>query len=213
MKSCLTLLFLLLFVTKSHSQNSSDSIVKRYAEGIYDDKEDFIEGFPSRTVSIDLHVSDSGATELIGRGYFEYSETGKKLKNVFAISYEGNLYFQTGHITLPRNRNKKDKDQTSWTIGALHEFNRVIFMTAKFAYTEVILKSGWETGLAVNVGGRVYGYKKPVVWDYQNNEFNILRNCKDHNDFMAQNYPNGIQICAGKSYDLTATRASIMSIK
>ena len=213
MKIYFVLLSFLFLVTEANSQNSTESIAKNYPEGIYDDKEDFIKGVPSRSLSVNLNLSDSSATELVGRGYFKYSKTGKKVKNVFAISYEGNLYFQTGHIILRRNRNKKDKDQTSWTLAAIYEFNRVVFLNSRFAYTEVILKSGWESALAANIGGWVYGYKKSVVWDYENAEFNILRNCKDHNDFMEQNYPNGIQTCSGKSYDLTATKESIMSIK
>lgn len=213
MKLYFILISFLICSSGSISQDVTDSLTQKYPDGIYDDKEDFINGVPSRNLKVEFDLSDNNSRELVSRGYFKYTDTGKKVKNVFAISYNGDLYFQTGQIILPRNRNSKDGDQTSSTSRALQEFNKVMFINSRFAYTELILKSGWESAIAVNVGAQVFEYRKAVVWDYENLEFNIFRNCKDHNVFMEQNYPYGIQMCYGKSYDLRATMKAIMSFE
>ena len=93
---------------KSISNNStSDTLYKpNYPEGIYLSKEDFIRKRANTSSAITMRTLNIKKVDsVLHNGFFFYLKTGKKVKNPFAISYNGHLYFQIKAIL--KNRNKK----------------------------------------------------------------------------------------------------------
>jgi hypothetical protein len=191
-----------------------------YPEGIYKTKEDFINKKPNEI----KHLTPKG---LIGftkptlrkpeqNCFFYDTETDEKVKNVFAISYKGGLYFQISAIL--DNRNKTDRAQTN---SFPNSFVRVITGGKSYFYTEAELANAWAQGVAYGgVGGAAGAVLaadmvngKGIVWDFKNNEFNIFKNCKDYNEFIKDKYPEGIQECKNQQADIRQIRTAIEKIK
>ena len=191
-----------------------------YPAGLYATKEDFMNKTPSATDEIypdrfeDLDWEDPNT--MIDDCFFKYRSTDKKVKATFAVSYKGYLFFQKAQMIIPRNRNKKDKDQTTYGINA---FSRVKQGGNSFFYTETELKSGWESALYMNLGaaGSVAESRldrlKGIVWDFEKQEFNIFRNCKDLNVFLQEYCPHFVYKCQSKKYDILLVREAINEIK
>lgn len=53
---------------------------------------------------------------------------------------------------------------------------------------------------------------KGVVWDFKAQEFNISRNCKDFNEFIADKYPGGVQDCEGQQSDILKLRETVETV-
>jgi hypothetical protein len=200
--------------------SAQDIYRSEYPDGLYATKEDFInktpsstvEIFPQRNASSDWDWEENVPDEV----FFRYESSRSKVKHTFAISYKGFLYFQNGQIIKKRNRSKKDKDQTTHDTNA---FVRVRHGGDRFLYTETELHSAWEAGVAYNFGAAGAAIAgdlarfKGIVWDLQKQEFNIFRNCKDLNDFLAEHSPEDQQACSSKKYDILAVREVILKIK
>ena len=88
-----------------------------YPEGIYETKESFINKTPTklnRIVAKGNHGIKKKLLDTVTHNcYFYYLGSDKKVKNVFAVSYKGVLFFQLLAVLRPKNRNKKDKSQTT----------------------------------------------------------------------------------------------------
>ena len=198
--------FLTIFLLISFFASSQENIIQsdtlftpNYPEGIYATKSDFINKSPSSSAPVflvglleDLESDES----IVHNPYFYYKKDEKKVKNVFAISFKGHLYFQIKAIL--KNRNKNDKAQsTSYP----NTFVRVIIGGENYYYTEAELANKWATGTAVNFGavGGIIAEDlikgKGIVWDFKNQEFNIFKSCEDYNEFITNIYPDGIQEC------------------
>ncbi|KGE14242.1 hypothetical protein [Sphingobacterium deserti] len=190
-----------------------------YPEGIYLTKEDFIKKTPSDNKEVVVKsialkpktIHDSIPDHCM----FYYKESDKKVKNVFAISHQGNLYFQA--LSILKNCTKKDKTETTH---ALNSFCRVLIGGSNYLYTELDLANSWKQGLGYGLGGAAGGAiaasaikGKGLVWDFKNEEFNIFRHCKDYNEFMTDVYPDGVQKCEGKQPDMVQVRATMELIK
>jgi hypothetical protein len=181
------------------SEQPKDTLYRpNYPEGIYKTKEDFLAKKPSSREFL-LPVGQTGNfLENIEHNCFFLVGEGDKLKNAFAVSYKGNLYFQVNAII--KNKNKKDKAQT---YAVSHQFVRVIIGGENYFYTEADLTNAWAEGLAYAAGGSIMGpvmaksvvYGKGIVWDIKNSEFNIFKNCKDYNIFITPLYSEGVQDC------------------
>ena len=220
-----TLLILLFTISQSLvSQNPGNIDYAALPDGLYKTKKDLLAGKPSSTEKVKFRFYNPGPDSLNippDRCYFNYESTGKKVRKMLAVKFWGELYFQTGSMVLPKNRNKKDDAQTALSLPALYEFNRVTAFSDKYAYFEAALKSMWEQGLMDNLSvstGTPYddiglGFNKSVVWDYEKQEFNIFRNCKDYNRFMEANNPVAVQDCTGKNYDRNIARKAVLDIK
>ncbi|MES2812130.1 MAG: hypothetical protein V4670_06635 [Bacteroidota bacterium] len=190
----------------------------RYPDGIYKTKEDFILKKPSQIATVTakgIIGFEKPILNTIEDNCFFFNTSNEKIKNVFAISYKGYLYFQIDAILS--NRNKTDRAQTS---DFPNSFVRVIKGGENYYYTEVALANQWAQGLAYGAGGiggsvlagtMVYG--KGVVWDFKNKEFNIFKNCKDYNDFIIAIYPEGKQTCNNQQADVFQIRKAIDKIK
>jgi len=194
--------------------------LKLVPDGIYFTKEDFLNGKPSSLETIvPKELIGFEKTELSGipdACFFYYKNSDKKIKKVFAISYQGHLYFQIQAILS--NRHKTDRAQTN---DFPNGFTRVLSAGKNYYYVEADLVNGWAQGFAYGgVGGAAGGILaqsmvnlKGIVWDVKNKEFNIFKNCKDYNDFIKDIYPDGVQQCEKHQPDITKIREAIEKIK
>ena len=191
-----------------------------YPEGIYKTKEDFINKKPSQTTKVFakglIGFEKPILTEILHSCFFYDYDSDSKIKNVFAISFKGHLYFQINAIL--ENRNKTDRAQTN---ELPNSFVRVIMGGENYYYTEADLVNKWAQGLAYGAIGGVTGavigntmyYGKGVVWDFKNKEFNIFKNCEDYNDFLKEVYPKGVQTCPDQQPNIKEVRKVIAKIK
>lgn len=186
--------------------------------GIYKTKEDFINKRISSTDEVvpkALYGFEKAVlTKIADDCFFYYKSTDDKVKNVFAISYKGHLYFQISAIL--DNRNKTDRAQSN---DHPNSFVRVTSAGQNYYYLEADLVNGWAQGFAYNAGagGAALAQSlvngKGIVWDIKNQEFNIFKNCKDYNDFIRDKYPQGIQECKNQQADILLVRDAIEKIK
>lgn len=183
-----------------------------YPEGIYETKEFFIRKTPSSTLSltkkglIGFEKKPTGDEDV---NAFFYNSDDKKLKNIFAIVYHGDLYF--GIEAILSNRNKTDRAQSS---DFPNSFVKTKFGGQNYIYLEVTLANAWAKGFSSNMG--IYGmddYLKGVVWDIKNQEFNIFKNCQDFNLFINDKYPDASQTCQNQQPNLNEVQAALMIIK
>ena len=192
-----------------------------YPDGIYYTKEDFINKTPNENPKIfakDLTDYEDEVLESIeDHCYFYYKVSEKKMKKVFAVSYQGYLYFQIKAVIAISNRNKNDNAQTN---DLPHSFTRVTKGGDNYFYAEMNLANIWAQGAAFGVGG-ASGYimakdminTKGIVWDFKNKEFNIFKNCKDYNRFIEKIHPESVQKCENQQPDITEIRKTIDIIK
>lgn len=196
---------------------NSDLFVSDYPAGIYKTKEDFQKKLPSDTAQVipkNLPGKKKDSLILNQNTFFYTVATDKKVKNVFAISYRGYIFFNVQSILL--NRNKTDRSQTNSNPNA---FVGVMYAGNNYLYTEANLANAWAQGFAYGMGGAVGGavaqtmvYGKGILWDFKNSEFNILKNCKDYNDFIKEKYPEGVQECKNNSPDMLKVRKDIKNV-
>jgi hypothetical protein len=194
--------------------------LKLVPDGIYYTKENFLGKNPN---SLDTIVpkglygfEKSVLYDIPETCFFYYKKSDKKIKNVFAISYQGHLYFQIQAILS--NRNKTDRAQTN---DFPNSFTRVISAGENYYYCEANLVNGWAQGLAYGgIGGAAGGIiaqnminLKGIVWDIKNKEFNIFKNCTDYNSFIKNLYHEGIQECKKHQADIIKIREAIEIIK
>lgn len=188
-----------------------------YPEGIYYTKEDFIAKKVTKMPVTPRELVGLEKDIIMGIKHtcFFYINDSR-IKEGFAVSYKGNLYFRIKAIV--KNANKSDGGQTS---DFENGFVRVILGGDNYMYTEANLSGVWSQGLAYGaVGGAAGGalarsmvYGKGVVWDFKNAEFNIFRNCKDYNEFIQSVYPEGVQECNSKQVNVYRIREIIDKIK
>jgi hypothetical protein len=189
-----------------------------YPAGIYKTKEDFVNKKPSDVqpiVAKGLVGFTKPLLNSIEHNCFFYTDSSdEKIKNAFAVSFQGHLYFQINGILS--NRNKTDRAQTN---DFPNSFVRVIMGGDNYFYTEVALANQWAQGVAMNFGiaGSVLAsemiYGKGVVWDFKNQEFNIFKNCEDYNDFIKDKNSDAIQTCENQQPDVSLIRKAIWKIK
>ena len=191
-----------------------------YPAGIYLTKEDFLNKIPKSTEElVPKEVVDIDKSVLYGTPnecFFYDLQTDKKVKNAFAVSYRGHLYFQISAIL--DNRNKTDRAQSN---DHPNSFVRVRSFGNNYYYSEAELANLWAQGVAAGVGGVVVGVAvanslitgKGIVWDIKNKEFNIFKNCQDYNDFIKDKYPEGLQQCKNQQPDMLEVRKAIEKIK
>ncbi|MBX9806473.1 MAG: hypothetical protein K2X95_01610 [Flavobacteriaceae bacterium] len=199
----------------------NDTLFKpKYPDGVYYSKEDFVNKkvsnvgklIPKGLIGFEKPILST----IVHNCFFYIESSDQKLSNVFAVSFQGHLYFQINAILS--NRNKKDRAQSN---DFPNSFVRVIIGGDNYFYTEANLANAWAQGLAYGgVGGAVGGslastliYGKGVVWDFKNKEFNIFKNCEDFNEFIASVYSEGVQVCVNQQPNYLKIREIIKKIK
>jgi hypothetical protein len=189
------------------------SSLRLLPNGIYKTKEDFLnkritstdEVVPKGLIGIEKPV----LTKISDNCFFYYKATDDKVKDVFAISYKGHLYFQI--YAILENRNKTDRAQSN---DFPNSFVRVLSAGENYYYLEANLTNQWAQGaLYGGVLESSVHFEKGIVWDIKNKEFNIFKNCKDYNDFIADKYPEGVQECKKQQADIVEIRKAIEKIK
>jgi|SRR5690554_1442977 len=204
--------------TNAHTKESDTLFRANYPEGIYYTKEDFINKRADNSKAIQMRDFDQQILkEAIHNPFFYFSESNKKIKNVFAISYKGHLFFQVKAIL--KNRNKKDRAQENKNPNS---FVRVIIGGENYLYTEVNLANKWAQGAYYGgVGGTAGSILandlingKGMIWDFKNQEFNIFKSCKDYNDFIFElALFDDIQECKKHQPDIFKVREAMEKIK
>ncbi|NMH27950.1 hypothetical protein [Flavobacterium silvaticum] len=191
-----------------------EPIISGYPDGIYMTKEDFLNHKPSKTEAV-LPFTLTGFEKEFApdeqQVMFYYVESDKKVKNTFAIFYRKNLYFQVDAIL--DNRNKKDRSQDS---DFPNSFTKVLLGGEHLFYMETDLGNLWVKALAVNGGvpTSVVNSAKGIVWDIAKKEFNIFRDCKDFNLFVADIKPEATINCDQEGqYNPKAVRAIVEELK
>lgn len=205
------------------SINQSRKYKNKYPQGVYLKKEDFIKGIPSHPIDLvakNFIGEEKYALDTVYNDALFYSKrTDNIIRTAFAISNEGELFFQIHHIL--ENRNNEDYHQTSDFSSA---FVKVLSGGENYLYCEAALVSIWKKGaVGITFGGvgtviqDAISYKKikrkGVVWDFKNEEFNVFRNCSDYNDFIDPIYHKGVQTCDKQRPDMHMVREAIAIIK
>lgn len=198
---------------------ANDTLYKPdYPEGIYKTKEDFLARKPSYTehlVPKAIVGTDYYLNTIEDHVYF-MKDNDSRLKRVFAVSYKGYLYFRIGAIL--DNRNKTDRAQSN---DFPQSFVRVVSGGNNYFYMEADLTNIWAQGFAYGGVGGTAGhylaqsmiYKKGIVWDIKNAEFNIFKNCKDYNKFIQPLLPDAVQACKDQQADIIEIRKAIDRVK
>lgn len=184
-----------------------------YPDGVYLSKEEFIQKTPS--VRGGIYPSTLVGKPLNDQCFFHYADSNKRIRNVFAVSHQGKLYFQVNAIL--KNRNQTDRAQTA---DFKNSFVRVLMGGNNYLYTEVDLANAWAQAAAYGGVGGTAGYylaqaaihNKGILWDYRNQEFNIFKNCKDYNKFMQENRPSQRLHCKNGEYHIEAVRSAVVQI-
>ena len=124
---------------------SIDTLYKpNYPEGVYLSKDDFIHKRANTRDPITMRTLNVKKVDsVLHNGYFYYLKKSEKVTKVFAISYDGHLYFQIKAIL--KNRNKTDRAQNSY---ANNSFVRVILGGENYLYTEAEIANQWSQGVA-----------------------------------------------------------------
>ena len=219
----LSLLVFLSALGLSHGQQ-----ILGYPDGIYKTKQDFLNRNPSevRQLVVEKIKLINDTDSIIRRCFFLDKETGKRIKNIFAVVYNGDLYFS--NTAILKNKNKEDKSLSP--ASSMNSFVLVTMWGNKYLYAEAGLINHWQAGISSGVAAGVGGfvgselgkaidnsypsttlYGTGLVWDIERNEFNIFRNCPDFNQFI-EDYPVGKIDCENEIFDLNRVREIIENI-
>jgi hypothetical protein len=171
-------------------ESSDDDIRYKsdYPEGVYVTREDFINKKPTKKdvifkslYGLTKKVIEPGEED----NCFIFTLDNKKLKKVFAVSKNGNLYFNVKAIL---KNNEKDKSQES---DFPNSYTRVILGGNNYLFMKTALANTWRKSFGYGLGGVVGGTiastadrEKGVVWDFKNQRFDIFKNCNDFNKFL-----------------------------
>lgn len=188
----------LLFLVSNfvNSQETANKFIRKgdFPEGIYMTIEDVLNKKPSSTEEVYLKTTDRNDTvNLPEKAFFYFKQKNKKVVYPLAISYQGEMYFQT----YRKYTNKKDKGYDP------DQYSRFCKVSnyGRFIYFEENMRGLWSKALLVNLNPASYSIKgkiKGIVLDLDNREFNMLRDCEDLNDFFKQHKIPEIQCDSDK---------------
>lgn len=232
----LSLLLIIFYFGLSHALGQQSLYKSSFPEGLYRTKEDFIKKAPSEflQLTIDKILSVNDSDSFAHRCFFKEKDTNKRIKKVFAISHNGQLYFSNWAIL----DNKAKSDKSVSPIESMNSFVRVLIGGDNFLYAEGAFINPWRAGLSGGVSnamgvefgivGAVVGNEvgkaidksypittfggTGVVWDIKKEEFNIFRNCSDFNEFFENDSVKKID-CGKQIFELKQIREIIDKIK
>ena len=188
----LFIFFSILVCSSAIAQDQQPHYIKKgdFPAGIYMTMDDVIRKKPSSTEEITLKISEEFdfIKYLPEKAFFYFKASDKKVKTPLALSYKGEMYFQT----YRKYTNKKDKGYDP------DEYSRYCKVTSygRFLYFEESMRGLWSKALLGNLNAATYsmaGNVKGMVLDFENKELNILRNCEDLNDFLKQHQISEIE--------------------
>lgn len=232
----LSLLLILIYVGLNYALGQQSIYQSALPEGLYLTKDDFLKKTPSefRQLTIDRIRLVNDSDSLARRCFFMEKDSKKRVKKVFAISHNGQLYFSNWAIL----DNKAKSDKSVSPVESMNSFVRVIIGGDNYLYAEGAFVNAWQAGLGGGVSnamgvefgivGAVVGNEvgkaidksfptttfggTGVVWDIKKEEFNIFRNCKDFNEFFETDSVEKID-CGKQIFELKQIREIIDKIK
>ena len=208
MKS-LFLPFLFLIFNLLNAQEKEIKFIKKgdFPEGVYMKLEDVINKKPTSTEEVyfkTTYANDS--INLPEKAFFYYKQNNKRIIYPLAISYKGEIYFQTYNKYTNKRDKGYDPDQSS-------RFCKVSNY-GRFIYFEENMRGIWSKALSVNLNPETYSIKgkiKGIVLDLDNTEFNMLRDCADVNNFLVQHEITDIK-CTSENFTIGELRLMIDEI-
>jgi hypothetical protein len=215
-------IFSILFITGLCSSQNGETTgttpmktmhsVTEYPTGFYYTYQDFLDKKVRPCITIvrrsmlGNHVLTKDAT--VDQVFFYSVHDTTKVTNIFAISYEGNLYFGQKFITKYAKKGNKNEEGDN-----PNSYHRVI-KEGKFFYMEGPFANGWAKGLAYGSGGAVGGTiganlnrLKGVIFDFDMNKFDYIKNCKDFILFLEEYHSDTKVDC--DTYDILKVREII----
>lgn len=194
-----------LIMNIASGQESGNKYIKKgdFPAGVYSTLDDVLNKTPSSTDEIYFKTGYSyDSINFPEKAFFYFKKNNRRLIYPLAVSYKGELYFQTYN----KYTNKKDKgydpDQ--------HSRYCKVSNYGRFIYFEEDMRGIWSKAISINVNpawNKIKGKTKGIVLDLDNRELNMLRNCDDLNDFLISH-----QIVDAKcgSEDLTLAELRLM---
>ncbi|MFV8442364.1 hypothetical protein [Flavobacterium sp. LB2P44] len=192
--------------------------VSDYPEGFYNTLEDFINKKNTKHNPVERREIIGFEKKLIPKNsivdhVFLYTIADEtKLTGVFAVSLNGNLYIQQKYFS--KYALKGDKSEVGDNPNSYHR----VLQSGKFLYLEAALANGWSKGIAYGSGGAIGGVigssmnrLKGIVFDITKKEFNVLKDCKDFNEFLSSYQVDTIE-CKNKKIDILTVRENIRKI-
>lgn len=198
--------------------NNSVYSVNDYSEGFYVTLEDFINKKKTKLNPVERREIIGFEKKLIHKDsivdhvFLTTIADGTKLTGVFGVSLNGNLYIQQKNFR--KYAVKGDKSEEGDNPNSYHR----VLQAGKFLYLEAELANGWSKGLAYGSGGAIGGVigasmnrLKGIVFDINKKEFNVLKDCKDFNEFLTSNQTENVE-CKNKKIDIITVRENISKI-
>ncbi len=218
MKKLFLLIFLLVygFTYAQDEQVVTSSEANLYPEGVYLNYRDFISKTPSNQKRVEardvLNPKRKINDPSIDNCYFNYIRNKKRVKDAFAISYKGSMYF---HVkSLQKLMEKKDRKQK---IDFKDSFIRVVGQ-GKYLYMEGYFKKGGGLGFSIGGGPISIGTGGPkeelkgIIFDFEREVFDLFRDCEDFNDFLITTSAVTAFKCDKKALPLEIVRNLIFQI-
>ncbi|MCF6131553.1 hypothetical protein [Flavobacterium wongokense] len=187
--------------------------VKDYKEGFYYSYEDFVSNKIRPLVTIERRSLFGNKVlqkeDVVDQVFFYRVKDTSKVTDIFAISFQGNLYFKQREMS--KHAKKGDRDETGSNPNLYHR----VIKDGNFFYMEGMFGSGLAKGLGYGSGGAVGGAMasnvnqfKGVIYDFSKNEFDFFRKCKDFNTFLSANQQPEMN-CEDKEYSTMKVREII----
>jgi len=184
MKSIVLPFFFLVFNLIT-AQESENKYIRKgdFPEGVYMTLEDVLNKKPSSTDAVYFKPAEKthDSIKFPEKVFFYFKQKDKKVLYPLAVSYRGEMYFQTYN----KYTNKKDKGYDP------DDYSRFCKVTnyGRFIYFEESVRGRWSKALWGTLNPASYsinGKIKGIVLDLDNKELNMLRSCEDLNDFLIQ---------------------------
>lgn len=193
----------------SETNASKNYSIKDYPDGFYYTLDDFINKvnrpYPllqKRTLFGERKLPYDSGESLI---FFYTAKDTSKLKNVFAVSFRGNLYIQQKYID--KYTRKGDRNEGGENPNLYHR----VLKDGKFFYLEGLFGNDWAKAFAYGSGGAIGGVigasinkLKGVVFDVDKKEFDFIKNCEDFNLFLSER--NAAEKADCKQYSIITVR-------
>lgn len=198
--------------------NTSMYAVSDYSDGFYVTLEDFINKKMTKRNPVERRAIVGFEKKIIPKyvivdHVFLYTVADQmKLTGVFAVSLDGNLYIQQKNFR--KYAVKGDKNEEGNNPNSYHR----VLQAGRFFYLEAELANSWSKGFAYGSGGAVGGVigssmnrLKGIVFDVVKKEFNVLKDCKDFNEFLTIYQAENLE-CKNKKIDIVTVRENINKI-
>lgn len=189
-----------------------------YPEGVYPDFESFLDVKPSRRKTR-VEARDVFRPKIkiddpfIDNCYFYDQRTNKRMKDVFAISHAGSLYIHAKSL----HKFIGDKKDRRLKVEHKDSFFRVIEQ-GEYLYLEGYFVKGGGIGFSIGSGPISIGTGGPreqfrgIVFDFEKESFDVFRDCKDFNRFLALDYRDLTFECDSKEVPMDIIREIIYEV-